>query len=159
MRMPARPSVTSEVIAATSAWVRLASRRSRRPMRLTGTSASAKTAQTPMVSGQSMLSSTAKVATMVRMPVRPPSIARTEPPIRPMSAEKRAARPAGASVCSRARSVPTSRANMVLRSSVSMRLVTRLLVTSLTYWPRPLAQLRPITPSGPHQITEGVPCW
>ena len=40
-----------------------------------------------------------------------------------------------------------------------MRLVTRLLVTSLTYWPRPLAQLRPITPSGPHQITEGVPCW
>ena len=112
-----------------------------------------------MVSGQSMVSSTAKVATMVRMPVRPPSIDRTELPIMPMSAEKRAARPAGASVCSRARSVPTRRANMVLRSSASMRLVTRLVVTSLTYWPRPLAQLSPITPSGPHQITEGVPCW
>ena len=67
MRMPARPSVTSEVIAATSAWVRLASRRSRRPMRFTGTSASAKTAQMPSVSGQSMLSSTAKVTTMVRI--------------------------------------------------------------------------------------------
>ena len=126
MRMPARPSATSEVIAATSAWVCRESRRSRRPMRLTGTRAKANTAQTPMVSGQSMVRSTAKVATMVRMPERPPSIDRTEPPIRPMSAEKRAARPAGASVCSRARSVPTRRANMVLRSSASMRLVTRL---------------------------------
>ena len=76
-----------------------------------------------------------------------------------MSEEKRAARPAGASVCSRARSVPTSRANIVLRSSVSMRLVTRLPVTSLKYWPTALAQLRPITPSGPHQITDGAPCW
>ena len=64
------------------------------------------------------------VTTMVRMPVTPPSIERTALPTRPMSEEKRAARPAGASVCSRARSVPTSRANMVLRSSVSMRLVT-----------------------------------
>ena len=125
-------------------------------MRLTGTSASAKTAQMPSVSGQSMLSSTTKVATIVRMPVTPPSIARTAPPIRPMSEEKRAARPAGASVCSRARSVPTSRANMVLRSSVSMRLVTRLPVVSLKYWPRRWRRLRPITPSGPHQITDGA---
>ena len=78
-----------------------------------------------MVSRQSMVSITATVTTMVRMPVTPPRNARTAVPISPMSEEKRAARPAGASVCSRARSVPTSRANMVLRSSVSIRLVTR----------------------------------
>ena len=74
-------------------------------------------------------------------------------PIIPMSEEKRAASPAGASLCSRARSVPTSRANMVLRSSVSIRFVTRVPVTSFTYWPAALAALSPITPSGPHQST------
>ena len=93
------------------------------------------------------------------MPVTPPSIERTALPTRPMSEEKRAARPAGASVCSRARSVPTRRANMVLRSSVSMRLVTRLPVISLKYWPMALAQLSPITPSGPHQSTAGDCAW
>ena len=76
-----------------------------------------------------------------------------------MSEEKRAARPAGASVCSRARSVPTSRANIVLRSSVSMRLVTRLPVISLKYWPTALAQLSTITPSGPHQSTDWRCAW
>ena len=115
MRMPERPSVTSEVIEATSAWVRLASRRSRRPMRFTGISASAKISDAE-VSDQSIDSITATVTTMVRMPVTPPSIERTALPISPMSEEKRAASPAGASVCSRARSVPTRRANMVLRA-------------------------------------------
>ena len=128
-------------------------------MRLTGTSASAKTRQMPTVSGQSIVIITAIVTTRVRMPVTPPSIERTALPTMPMSEEKRAASPAGASVCSRARSVPTSRANMVFRSSVSMRLVTRLPVTSLRYWPAALAQLRPITPSGPHQRTAGDCAW
>ena len=75
---------------------------------------------------------TAKVTTMVRMPVTPPRMrAHRRVPTSPMSEEKRAASPAGASVCSRARSVPTSRANIVLRRSVSMRVVTRLPVISL----------------------------
>ena len=130
MRMPDRPSVTSEVIAATSAWVCREARRRRRPMRLTGTRAMAKTKAMPMVSGQSMLRSTAKVATMVSAPVIPPRSERTAVPISAMSEEKRAARPAGASVCRRARSLPTSSVNIFLRSSVSMRLVSWLLVIS-----------------------------
>ena len=82
-------------------------------------------------------------------------MARTAPPTSPMSEEKRAARPAGASVASRARSVPTSRANMVLRSSVSMRVIARLPVVSLKYWPTALAALSTITPAGPQYITRG----
>ena len=100
---------------------------------------------------------TTKVTAIVRMPVTPPSIALTAPPISPMSEENRAASPAGASACSRARSLPTSRANIVLRSSVSIRVVTRTVVVSLKYWPTPLAQLRAITPSGPHQTTPASP--
>ena len=108
-----------------------------------------------MVSGQSMVSMTTKVTTIVRMPVKPPSVARTAPPTSPMSEEKREARPAGASVASRARSVPTSRANMVFLSSVSMRMTARLLVVSLKNCPAALARLSPITPAGPQYITVG----
>ncbi|HVL20869.1 MAG TPA: hypothetical protein VM422_07820, partial [Amaricoccus sp.] len=75
---------------------------------LTGTRAMAKTRAMPMVSCQSMPRRTPKVTTMVSPPVRPPRSERTAVPIRLMSEEKRAARPAGASVCRRARSVPTS---------------------------------------------------
>ena len=113
----------------------------------------------PSVSDQSIESITAMVTTMVRMPVMPPRSERTALPTRPMSEEKRDARPAGASVCRRARSVPTSEANIVLRSSVSMRLVTRLPVISLKNWPMALAELSAMTPSGPHQSTEGAPAW
>ena len=146
MRMPESPSVTSEVIEATSAWVDLARRRRRRPMRFTGTRAKAKISEMPIVSFQSIDSMKPTVTTIVRMPVTPPSIERTAVPIRPMSEEKRAASPAGASVCSRARSDPTRRANIVLRSSVSIRLVTRLPVTSFQYWPMALAPLSTIDP-------------
>ena len=94
------------------------------------------------------------------MPVTPPSIERTALPTSPMSEEKRAASPAGASVCSRARSVPTSRANMVLRSSVSIRLVTRVPVISLKYWPMALARAqRDHARAAPTRARLGSPAW
>ena len=155
MRMPARPSVTSEVIAATSAWVRRESRRSRRPMRLTGTRATAKTAQMPMVSGQSMLSSTAKVATMVRIPVRPPSIDRTALPI---SADVggEAGGEAGRRLGLQPREVGADQPREHGLAELGLHAVGDAVAGDLLdvladgRWRR----LRPITPSGPHQITD-----
>jgi hypothetical protein len=83
-----------------------------------------------------------------------PPIAR---PTMPMSDEKRDASPAGASVCRCARSVPTSRANMVLRNSVTIRTMARAVQVSLKYCAVAPTPVRPITASGAHQAAEVSP--
>lgn len=135
-------------------------------MMFTGMSAIAKMANIRSVSSQSIENMTKKVKMIVKIPVMPPSTEDTALPTSPMSEEKREARPAGASVWSLARSVATSRANIVLRSAVSIRFTAWLAVVSLKYCAVALTEVSAMIAAGAHQTVPAAPlskpcitCW